>query len=209
MPVLEITPEMIGEKRSHLALYYISGVMLWPRAQDETRREEWVRAAPVMPIAVIEGRSEQPFIHGFQAGELLATAVQRYVTKGELKLEGLKQDMVSKQRRKAGSFKGYNALDISRSSLENIVWKRYKSASHLWAAFVYAALFNHAEGFPCTLDRIRDFLGLVQFFEHVGVKIPTRGPDRPLLDIESIWRLPPGLELPGFHIDWGSRPPLF
>jgi hypothetical protein len=44
MPLLEITPEMVGPSRTTPALSYIAGVMMWPAAEDQGRRDEWMRA---------------------------------------------------------------------------------------------------------------------------------------------------------------------
>jgi hypothetical protein len=43
MPVLEITPEMVGANRTRLATDYIFSVMLWPDADDADERAEWMR----------------------------------------------------------------------------------------------------------------------------------------------------------------------
>jgi hypothetical protein len=44
MPILEITPEMVGPDRTSLALSYLASVMLWPANKDRACRDEWMRA---------------------------------------------------------------------------------------------------------------------------------------------------------------------
>jgi hypothetical protein len=117
MPVLEVTPEMIGPNRTRLALAYIESVMLWPhdseqraesmktstatfikeaiaavpaarRAADAAQWIDWFSLlADAMPLRFVQQQARQPFVYGIVAGELLAAAVGEYVTDGKVKLQ--------------------------------------------------------------------------------------------------------------------------
>jgi hypothetical protein len=236
MPILELTPGGVGPNRTQLALSYVGGVMLWPGAEDQARRDEWMtaqtagfirnavndvpaarRAAEMArlingydlalaatPLGVLGKRAEQPSIHGCLAGELFFAAIEAYAADGRLKLEAIKHAMVSSKRRKAGRFRGYRALDISRSSLENTVWARFKHVSPLWAS--YLAGFQGEPEFPCSLSRLPDFLGVAKLLETQGLAIIPHARKDPVLDPARIWRIPDHLPLPSWALaaDWDA-----
>ena len=224
MPVLEITNEMVGPHRTVLGLQYVQSVMLWP--SDEARRGEWMKAATAasvrdhinavpaarraadeanliswfdlaraaLPPAILEHWMEQPFVHGCQAGELLFAALQEYAERGALKLESVKHRMVLRGRAEP-PFQGY-ALSSSHSSIEIVIWARYKSTSPFWAAYICAALLHGEPAFPATLAEFPHFLVMARLFAEAGARIPMRGQARPLLGHDRLWTIPPGLDLP-------------
>jgi len=236
MPVLEITPEMVGPSRTQLATNYIFSVMLWPAADDESERAEWMRtcrasyirqailgapaamrtvepsewlawhdqALDAMPPRIWSDRTEKRYRYGLFAGELLGEAVRQYVG-GNLKLESLKSAMTAPQRQKAHKW-----LDISLSTLNNTIWRRFRCVASLWSSHAYKTLVLHEPmAYPCRLDELPDFLGLADFFAQAGLaaKMPRRKDH--LLDERTMWRIPSGLPLPRFEIEWGDRPRLF
>jgi hypothetical protein len=124
-------------------------------------------------------------------------------------LEHLKTAMTAEKRRKA-----HKSLDISRSTLENTIWRNYKPVAHLWASHVYYVLIlrpDDALAFPCRVDQLPDFLALADFFALSGLsaKMPRRKKSEHLLDESNMWRIPSGLHLPRYEMEWGDRPRLF
>jgi hypothetical protein len=216
MPVLEITPEMIGPNRTRLALAYFEGVMLWPH--DPAQRaevmkssraafiktaleaapaaalmielDEYALAADALPLRILSDKSKTAWAHGMLAGELLAAAVNEHATRGSVKLESLKTEMTSAKRRKS-----HKAIDISRSTLENTILPRYKPVSHLWAAYVSTALFDHDATFPCRLDNLLNFLALSDFFGRAALSLRLPRRKETFLSIDQLWTLPPWLDL--------------
>jgi hypothetical protein len=217
MPVLEITPEMIGPNRTRLALAYFDGIMLWPHDQAQRaeamkssiatfiktaidaavppmnlmiERDWYALAQEALPMRLVSDQSKTAFRHGVLAGELLAAAVNEHTASGSVKLESLKTEMTSAKRRKS-----HKTLDISRSTLENTIWPRYKPVSHLWAAYVQTALFERDPTFPCRLDSLPDFLALADSFCRAGLSLRLSRRNEALLSIDQLWTLPPWLVL--------------
>jgi hypothetical protein len=202
MPVLEITPEMVGPNRSWLGVQYVQSIMFYPH--DAARREEWMRGATAnairsainavpaarraadaahfvnwfdvaraaQPQHILDKQAEYPIIHGVQAGELFLAACQEYAGHGRVKLEALKDEMVKRGQR-SEPFRGHKALNISQKTIENVVWARYKLVSHLWAASLYLCM--NGSPFPCILEQFPWFLSLARLFAEAGSIIPLRG----------------------------------
>ncbi|MGA8760159.1 MAG: hypothetical protein WB611_28335 [Stellaceae bacterium] len=200
MPILEITAESLGDP---LTQAYVTAVMLWPK--DAKQRAEFMRSAraefltrnvrevtadeldrlfemarEAMPGRVLAPKIDAVFTRGFQAGELLATAVLTRV-----KLESLKTRMVEPSRRKA-----HRALDFSRTTLETAVWRDFKTVAPYWAATVHLSFDN-----PCPAGDFLYFLSVADFFARAAIAIRSDRRSEPLLIETDLWQLPPGLPL--------------
>jgi hypothetical protein len=233
MPTLELGPEGVGPNRTRLAIYYLQSVMYWPDPQaDAGQRAEWMKtgmalfigesiggvpaaarvngpsewlewhraALDAMPPRSFVEQVEQAFRHGVFAGELLGGAVQELLkTGGQFKLGALKAAMTSSKRRKSHKY-----LDISNSTLDNTIWKRYRSVAHLWASYAYYVLHvsPHDLFFPCRLERLPDFLALAEFFARAGLAAPMqrRSGNERLLDSDHLWHIPAGLPLGRYEV---------
>jgi len=232
MPILEITPAMVGPDRTRLALNYIESMMLWqddeaqraeamrtgtatfirdsisavPAAQREVEASRWVDwyalLADAFPLKHIQEQAKKPFVHGLIAGEILAAAVLRYEIDGSIKLESLKHQMIGTpdipgilpKRAKTSPW-----FVISRSTLENTIWPKFKPVSHLWASYWFSSIVEADHTFPCALQRLPQFLSIANFFMLSGSKIslPRRGHQK-LVEPDIMWRIPSDIVLPRF-----------
>ena len=129
MPMLEITPEMVGPNRTRLALGYIESVMFWPldaeqRAEaDKTTTATWLKdtmndvpsakraalaaewmdwaglLADAVPLRKLQPETAKPFSYGMMAGRVVNTMTY-YAARGEpAKLTAAKQEAVDAFRR--------------------------------------------------------------------------------------------------------------
>jgi len=221
MPLLEITPEMVGPQRSCLALDYIASVMLWPGPEDAEARAEMMRTAnavhlratvysvpaanavlpgvadamlDALPPRVIVERNATRYYHGVLAGEFLAAAVLDAAAGTRPQLESYKTALANRS--------GHPRAEISRSTFVNTIWPRFRAAGHLWAAYTYE-LFHGTRHLapPCSLERLPEFLAFADFFRRqaMEIKLPQRPRDA-LLSGRSLWVLPTGLPLPRIEL---------
>lgn len=221
MPVLEITPEMIGPGRNQLAIAYIAGVMLWPGDDEIEQRDEAMKTATAdhlmrsigavpaaakhvdvagaafdaVPPRIINRQARERYRDGCIAGEFLAAAVQHGAAGGKVKLEGLKAAITAPARRAH-----HRTLDFSRSTLVNRILPRFRPVAHLWAAHVYAAVHAGEDEFPCRLADLPAFLALADLFcdEALALRFATRRDA--LLRPGEAWRIPEGLPLPRLEL---------
>jgi hypothetical protein len=103
--------------------------------------------------------------------------------------------MTAEKRRKV-----HKGANISRSTLVNTILPRFRPVAHLWAAHSYEALHGEDRQFPCSFERVRDFLAMAEFFREraLAIKFPQRRDA--LLRADEAWTLPPGLPLPRYEI---------
>jgi hypothetical protein len=231
MPILEITPEMIGPNRNRLGLNYIESVMLWP--DDKTKRDESIRTgtatfirdainampavkraaeaaewldwcgllADAMPLRLIQEEAKKRYVHGCLAGELLGAAVGDHARGAFTKLESLKAELCEYNQKRATITKWF---DVSFSTLNNIIWTKYKPVSHLWATYLTNALAGDMT-FPCALNRLTEFLAVSEVFLRRGLALPlSRRGGETLLQADRMWFLPNDLGLPLYDIEFGA-----
>jgi hypothetical protein len=225
MPVLKITPAMIGPDRSPLTLAYLGAVMLWPDDLDQrtelikTARaaylknvigsvpgacdpgagfDLWEMVFDAIPPRVLMnmGGGSRPVDHGWAAGEYLAKAVQDSAAGRRVKLAAIKAAITAPKRRKS-----HPRLDFSEDTFVNTIWPRYRPVAHLWAAYVYEGLWEVPGSlFPCDLEHLPDFLALANFFYKVALSIEIRQRRDALMSGTDAWTLPPGLPLPRYEL---------
>jgi hypothetical protein len=224
VPVLEITPDMVGPNRTQLALAYLESIMLWPHdegqraeamktttatfvrdaivsvpaARQAVQSAEWLDwfglAADAFPLRHVRQVAWQPFVHGFLTGELFGAAISEFINKGTMKLEYLKKELCSLNLKRVSKTEEFK---IKRSTLESI-WAIYKPVSPLWAAYV-ANLLRGDHVFPCRLDELPRFLGTAKSYQDQGLQVPLLRRNEKLLSADWLWRFPPGLPLPHFE----------
>jgi hypothetical protein len=95
----------------------------------------------------------------------------------------------------------FKIIEISPKTFENTVWNKYRKVSHFWAAFVSMAWFDPATVFPCTFERLPDFLAIAEEFRRRGetAKKTWKSPDYVLTPGEC-FTLPKDLELPAISV---------
>jgi hypothetical protein len=227
VPVLDITAEAIGPHRTRLALSRIENVMLWPH--DERQREsagstalatwfsdnlprtdfltlEPTDAGDLMrwltrttPPDQVEEAAKQPFVRGIVAGIIFLQALEAKATRRNRNLQQIKADV----REQLSSIAPFEKL--ASSTLETYVWGRYSPVVHFWGAFIRKGFDSVAAKtgavFPCTLADLPDFLATSEAFRVAGEQCKLRS-DRTLLDPSRTWRVPGGLPIPSFSLDW-------
>src|SRR5262249_46028631 len=106
------------------------------------------------------------------------------------------------RRRMKHNASGARYFGISQSTLENVVWSRYKPVSHLWAAYVQTAI-NGNSVFPCMLRDYAKFLGLAEYFRQTAEAIPLSHRGEKLPTAGKQWRVPPEIPLPPIKLVFG------
>jgi hypothetical protein len=229
MPCLDLTPDMIGENRTRLTLAYIESVMLWPNDEMQRKRgmeaakrknflETWNSSARQGPLSTItstvddlgatfewltsaprledvQEEAKRPFTHGVLAGLILGEVLAWNDINPTMSGVGQVMDSIVKR------FSGEILLNFSRSSLDNIIWKKYKSVAHFWAAYIIDAEPENSI-FPCKLARTTEFLALAKFFFLRGVKHRGKQSSGFLLNEADSWTVPEILLLPRIEVRW-------
>lgn len=218
MPVLDLTPEMVGPGRTRLTLAYIESVMLWPHDEEarlaslEAAGAQYfqeqlppsgpvtvdavaiTRARSALPLPILHARAALPFSRGVIAGMIFQEALHAKQTGRNRNLQQIKSDV---RKRYVGK---PHFRDLSMSTIENHIWAVYRAAAHLWAAYLHAALGGD-DTWPCSLDRLSEFLVLGEGLRKAGEDCITQKP-RTLLEPDKTWRTPPTICLPTIRFDW-------
>jgi hypothetical protein len=227
MPLMEITPEMVGPNRTGLAVSYVQAIMLWPN--DLPQREQAMgaaeanaiaanidtappsllpelamRLAEAVPLKTIWQQAEKPRVQGFMAGELLWAAISEHKNGGIGKFQSIKTEILAKYAERYNSgLKDSASFKLKSSTLETNIWAKYKSVSHLWAAYILTTTSKDAT-FPCHLSEFPNFLGLSECLRRVGQDIPFIRRGERLLVEDQQWRPPAHIDLPQFTLLPGS-----
>jgi hypothetical protein len=221
MPVLELTPEMVGPDRTRLSLSPIENIMLWP--DDPTQRSiaaNIARATYLQQRVPSEGqvtlpandfsgmiqsllsmpalgpfreKAKLPFTHGIVAGLIFLTTLKARQSGRNRNLQQIKAD-IARDPKTMGI-----VSRISPSTIENEIWGPYSSVAHFWGAFLWRS-FNRAGArtpaeFPCNIADVLRFLALSDVLRLAGERCKV-GRGRTLLNPGKTWQLPADLPLP-------------
>jgi hypothetical protein len=175
MPVLDLTPEMIGPDNADLTLGYIEGVMVWP--EDEENRRLFVQArrakeyvelveafAKVDPQAKIMNVADMAVTFAALATSPRPTEVgadrQRRYSHGSIAGWILWDGLVNCH---SGTGHGLEAVkrDISKrlktskghprfsvSTINNTIWPRFRPVAYMWLAHMFHASLGRSDGEP-------------------------------------------------------------
>ena len=92
----------------------------------------------------------------------------------------------------AATLTGVGGIALSRKTIDNTIWPRFRCVAHLWAAYLWGAAPGDRT-FPCRLDRLADSLTVAEWFRAEGEGFRPKGSDRTVLSAAESWRMPDGL----------------
>jgi hypothetical protein len=141
--------------------------------------------ANATPIKDVQEETQPTFVHGMIAGKILWLALLDHHTGKKRGLEAIKAD-ISKE------YSGEKRFErLSVSTINNTIWRTFRSVSHFWAAYPM-----------CAADRndLPRFLAVAEYLRHAGEACPMRQHPGTVLDGASTWRVPPQLALPEYAV---------
>jgi hypothetical protein len=174
----------------------LGAMMLAP--DDRAFREQYLASFATGPQRRVSKKFQKYYAHGFFAGELLGATIREYLATGRFKLGVIKGEMAARKF-------GRRTHDVSLSTIENTIWRRYRPVSHWWAAHVYMTI-NESETalpVPCPLDRLEEFLAFADFFATKGVETRMLRRKETILSTDSM--LPVPLEFLTYRLEADSR----
>ena len=220
MRVLDIHQSAIDHP-IRLDLAMIEAEMLWPhddgarnraikaafaqqyiaaaKAQDsmiDAESAEALHAAPRL-VNINEG-AEVPFRHGIVAGRiLLESVVAASIDYPTSPIPALKRQLAA----------AFRNDQVSESSINNTIWPRYRSVSHLWAAYLERDYTGNDVEFPCSYKQIGSFIALSEEFRRLGesLRLP-KSPTTSILNAADMLRLPISIRLPELQLGFAPKP---
>jgi hypothetical protein len=206
-PILELRSDVLTNPH-RIQLDYLSAVMLWPAADDESARQAYREAAgkqfmiaelkagaPPLAAGVadaMEWASEPPTFHSLkdEIGRRYkwGTIVGQYV-----------YEMIGRPGEKAAIVK--NAVtsrlgEFKESMFNNEILPTMKPAAHLWAARCIQYGETRRTYMPCIPSDLASFLAEAEWFLAQGAALIPRQSRVALLDTATAWRVPPAIVLP-------------
>ncbi|MDB5617433.1 hypothetical protein [Tardiphaga sp.] len=173
---------------SRLDLAVVEAHMLWP--DDERARERSLETANVQfgvanslnlpqyilagllpiaaeaaPLTELQEVAKKPFFHGLIAGRVLYGAVRGAMAAADDRSMGRIYGDIAKSIPAAQR--------LSRKTIENKVWPKYRPVAHFWASYVDHALAKGDTTFPCSIGRLGEFLAVAQAFRRLGETTST------------------------------------
>jgi hypothetical protein len=214
LPILKLTPEMIGPERTRLTLAYIEGVMLWPH-EDEQRAEAYkaARAIRIQEIASqqpgkdinlsasdfcsfmghlftmrrpddIKSDSAKRYSRGVASGLILAETLIDQRAGNKRGLQAVKHNIIDRLRGQP-DFEHLSPATVEKT------WELYKPVSPFWAAH----LLDPDSPFPCRLENLPRFLATAESLRLDAESCHLRQ-GKELLPPGIAWSVPTDLSLP-------------
>jgi hypothetical protein len=184
---LALRRDCLGDT-TRLDLAVVEAHMLWP--DDERARQRSIETATVqfglsisstfpqqilaglLPIAAgaaplpeLQESAKKPFFHGILAGRILYGAVRGAIAAAADRSMNLVYDDIAKSIPAAQR--------LSRKTIENKIWPKYRPVAHFWASYVDHALAKGDSAFPCSVGRLGEFLAVAQAFRRLGETMST------------------------------------
>jgi hypothetical protein len=177
MPILDLTPEMIGPEQAELAVGYIESVMVWPDDEENRRRLKMARQAVELsdlirslakqdsPPASLDIADITPITDALAASPRLsdvATARDQRYERGTIAGWILWDALLDHHR---GTKRGLEVIkrDISNrllvskhvkrlsiSTINNIIWRIFRPVAHLWPAYMLRSANLRTDGQPVS-----------------------------------------------------------
>jgi hypothetical protein len=130
----------------------------WPIDREEIGRDDlaWIRS--LRTLRDLQEHAKKRFLHGFVGGYRLCLILERI---SETPDESFRN--VDSQIRR--EFNGYS---ISKSTIQNTIWKEFKPVLHSWGAYVTIARQQRDYPFPCPQKELRRFLATAEALLQMG-----------------------------------------
>ena len=144
--------------------------------------------------AISDGEIRHRLVQGSIAGQLL------HETIGRSDIYPNSPSMGLIKRKLAAHASDRFSTGISVSSIDNIIWPRFKPVSSLWAAYVSGAgiALERGDGigpFPCRPMEVGNFLATSEAYRKRAENLKLPQASRSILDPGETWRVPSDLEI--------------
>ena len=236
MAILEITNAHLASGADRLILSYIESVMFWP--DDREKRRAAMKAARAEDFfQAVEFYKNRPKSHPVKKAEFTRDEVADTMMflKDAPRMADIKKNQKSytaygmaagwilfwviawhelkspKATLTAAKANAAKMVDVSKSSIENLAWKRYRPVSSMWAAAVFMGAQKVKAGkqpeFPCKIEELGRFLALSEWFRRKGEKfVPRQSRRGPILKAGESWRPTSSLALPAVEPEFIKSP---
>lgn len=222
MRVLGIEQYMIDEP-ARVYMDLIGTEMLWPH--DEAKRALGLKVAcaeafaNILDLAGIAAEAEAiaalrkiPTLESLE--EETATALRHGRIAGNLLWEALAGASIALSRSPLPTLKQQIAKSLlaegirtSVKNIDNVIWPRYRSVAHFWAAHEERRITGQGPHFPCVASALGEFLALAERFRQLGENLRLPHSPGPILRPGEAVRLPENLRLPEIRIQFVRKEP--
>jgi hypothetical protein len=188
LPILPVSADDVTRPHPKAARR-VGGVMLWPDDPTARRRAEInLLADPTLMEPEIRAARERLVRDGTLAGFVLYDFLGwRYLSPRRAQLDRIKKEVARR-------------ADVSKSTVENTCWAKFRHVSHLWAARIIVVIdcrdHDISCDFPCNADDLPDFLAIAEAYRKTGEAVrPTQSSKGAVLKAAETWRIAPEIEL--------------
>ena len=166
-----------------------------PHMPDHLMRDIVPALVAAPPIGQAQAAAGKPFFEGYVAGMILHHVVGAVATDGDDASMGWIMSKIANDVR---------PRRLSKKTIENTLWPKYRRVSHFWAAYVERSYSETV--FPCRLEKLAEFLSLAEAFRVAGEATRTKQSPRPtvLLPHECV-TLPVGVFLPPCALQFSQK----
>ncbi len=141
---------------------------------------------------------KRAYVHGLVAGKILYDAVglhdigRENISLGNIK--GALSDLLGPAQR------------LSVKTIDNAVWRRYRSVAHLWAAYLHISQETDSTFLPCRARDLPIFLAVAEVYRTRGetIRLTTKSPS-PVLRTGDAVMIPPALVLPEVELTFSTK----
>jgi hypothetical protein len=187
---------MIVEAFERIAAVDDTPGLVWPSDLVITLSE----LANAPPLDQVHEISKPTIDHAMVAGRILIEALNDHHAGEQRGLSWVKK----KIRQQLAGKPHWGRL--SMSTIDNRIWRVYRRVSPLLAASLLLCAGYRDAGlptpFPCKADDLARFLATAEFLRVAGEAYVPKQFDQPLLDPETTWSVPSGIELPAVGLHW-------
>lgn len=141
---------------------------------------------------------KRAYTHGLVAGNILFEAVGNRDTGCEnTGLGDIKSALVARLGREQ---------HLSQKTIDNVVWPRYRSVAHLWAAHLHRSKETENTAFPCRARDLPIFLALAEAYRRRGetIRSTAKSPSTVLRPGDAVM-VPRALNLPEVALAFSTK----
>jgi hypothetical protein len=188
LPVLPVSADDVAQPHP-MAAHRVGAVMVWPDDPDARRRAEISAQADLTLMEPeIRAARERLVRDGAIAGFVLSDFLGwRSLSPRRAQLDRIKKEVAPR-------------FGVSKSTVENTCWKKFRHVAHLWAARIIVVTDCRDLGvsctFPCSADDLPQFLAVAEVYRKEGEAArPTQSSKGTVLKAGETWRVAPEIEL--------------
>lgn len=141
---------------------------------------------------------KRAYTHGLVAGDILFEAVGYQDTGREnIGLGDIKSALVARLGREQ---------HLSKKTIDNTVWPRYKPVAHLWAAHLHRSKETENTAFPCRARDLPIFLAVAEAYRRRGetIRSTAKAPSTVLCPGDAVM-VPRAFKLPEVELNFSTK----